>query len=85
MLPKIHSLFGLALQFVERLARKDIRLGVGKLLLHNLRIGSAFHKLASQRMRIGMPGDNALALAVSFGRTTPYKYAHQYRRQPWPS
>ena len=50
---QIHALLGLALQFIERLARKDIRLGMGKLLFYDLRIGGAFHKLASQCMRIG--------------------------------
>ena len=50
---QIHALLGLALQLVEGFTRKDIRLGVGKLFLHNLRIGSTLHKLASQRMRIG--------------------------------
>ena len=50
---QIHALLGLALQFIERLAGKGIRLGMSKLLLHNLRIGGALHKLASQRMRIG--------------------------------
>ena len=44
---QIHALLGLALQFIERLARKDIRLGAGELLLHNLRIGGALHKLTS--------------------------------------
>ena len=44
---QINALLGLALQFVEGFARKDIRLGVGKLLLHNLRIGGALHKLTS--------------------------------------
>jgi hypothetical protein len=50
---QIHALLGLTLQLVKGFARKDIRLGVGKLLLHDLRIGGALHKLACQRMRIG--------------------------------
>ena len=32
---QIHALLGLALQLIERLARKDIRLGMGELLLNN--------------------------------------------------
>ena len=50
---QVHALFGFTLQLVEGLAGKHVCLGVGKLLLHNLRIGGALHKLAGQRMRIG--------------------------------
>ena len=69
---QIHALLGLALQFIERLARKDIRLGAGELLLHNLRIGGAFHKLASQRMCIG----NARRQRARIGRLVRSHHAH---------
>ena len=69
---QIHALLGLALQFVERLARKDIRLGVDELLLHNLRIGGALHKLASQCMRIG----NARGQCARVGRLVRSHHAH---------
>ena len=69
---QINALLGLALQFVEGFARKDIRLGVGKLLLHNLRIGGALHKLASQRMRIG----NARGQCARIGRLVRSHHAH---------
>ena len=65
-------MLGLALQLIERLARKDIRLGVGELLLHNLRISGAFHKLASQRMRIG----NARRQRARIGRLVRSHHAH---------
>ena len=69
---QIHALFGLALQLIERLARKDIRLGVGELLLHNLRIGGALHKLASQRMRVG----NARRQRARVGGLVRLHHAH---------
>jgi len=69
---QIHALLGLALQFIERLARKDIRLGMRKLLLHNLRIGGALHKPASQRMRIG----NARRQRARIGRLVRSHHAH---------
>ena len=50
---QVHALLGLALQLVKRFVGKDIRLGMSKLLLDNLRIGRALHKLASQCMRVG--------------------------------
>ena len=65
-------MLGLALQFVEGFARKDIRLGVGELLLHNLRIGGALHKLASQCMRIG----NARRQRTRIGRLVWSHHAH---------
>ena len=69
---QIHALFGLALQFVEGFARKDIRLGVGELLPHNLRIGGALHKLASQRMCIG----NARRQRTRIGRLVRAHHTH---------
>ena len=69
---QIHALLGLALQLVKGFARKDIRLGVGKLLLHNLRIGSTLHKLASQRMRI----DNARGQCARVCRLVGSHHAH---------
>ena len=69
---QIHTLLGLALQFIERLAGKHVCLGVGKLLLHNLRIGGALHKLASQRMRIG----NARSQRARVGRLVGSHHAH---------
>ena len=69
---QIHALLGLALQLIERLARKDIRLGMRKLLLHNLRIGGALHKPASQRMRIG----NARRQRARIGRLVRSHHAH---------
>ena len=65
-------MLGLALQFIERLARKDIRLGVSKLLLHNLRICGAFHKLTSQCMRIG----DARGQCARVGRLIGPHHAH---------
>ena len=69
---QINALLGLALQFVEGFARKDIRLGVGKLLLHNLRICGALHKLASQRMRVG----NARGQRARVGGLVGSHHAH---------
>ena len=60
------------MQLIERLARKDIRLGVGELLLHNLRIRGAFHKLTSQCMRIG----NARGQCARVGRLVRSHHAH---------
>ena len=50
---QVHTLLGLALQLVEGLAGKDIGIGMRKLLLDNLRIGSTVHKLERQSVRVG--------------------------------